>query len=145
MISENQYINITFSFFICFTVFLYYNKLLFDKVDYIAFYLSIIICLFQIFTKNIKLLDLTHFLYCFVYLFLVTFISKNKYLLGLNLLMIFNIILSRYYYEGCVLNRKQKKLGFFTKLNKKIWKYTKLWDWSFIFIILFIISIYRFF
>lgn len=52
--------------------------------------------------RNYEHLIFGHMFY-FIYLTTSSLFSNNKYLLGLNVVMLTNIILSRYFYGGCLL------------------------------------------
>ena len=135
------------SSFICFLliiIYFYYNNLIKDNVDKLASILAIIISLIQLVSKNIKILDISHFLFNIVYMFLVTFFSKNKYFLALNIIMLIITLITRYIYKICILNVKQNHKGFFASINNKLKKYVKIWDFDYIFPLLLIINIYRF-
>ena len=106
--------------------------------------MAILISVMIVLSKNNIILDIAHFLYCIVYLSLVTFISKNIYLLGLNIIMLLVILLTRYIFNTCILNEKQKGIGFFTELSDIISKNILFWNWDYIFILFLIVSLGRF-
>jgi len=110
-------------------------KTLFDNIMVV---MAILISLLVLLAKNYKLIDLAHFLYLSGFLIPVTLVSNNKFILLLNAIMIFNILLSRIYYGVCILNKKQGDKGFFTDLNK-----TFGLNWDYIFPMLLIINIFR--
>ena len=114
---QNTVINTTFGFFAGIMVYFKYIGILKSNLDHMLAVLAIFVSVLLLFFKSIWALDLAHFLYCVVYLFTVSFLSKNSYLLGLNVLMIGLIIFTRYYYGVCILNKKQKNKGFFTGIN----------------------------
>ena len=95
-------------------------------------------------SKNNTVCDVAHFLYCFVYLFSVTFFSENLYLLVLNVLMLAAIIFTRYYFNGCLLSKKQNHSGFFVDLNDMVKKYLFFYNWDYIFPALMLVSLGRF-
>ena len=97
-----------------------------SNTDYLLVFILSISSIITLFFKKNYLLDLAHFLYCFLYFILVIIFSNNKYLLLLNTLMLFVIICTRYYYGKCILNREER--GRFEDLNKNL----KL-DWNIIF------------
>ena len=79
--SHNLVINITFFVFLVIMLFLNYNNLLESKLDFNLSILAIVVSLMLLLSKNNTVCDVAHFLYCFVYLFSVTFLSENLYLL----------------------------------------------------------------
>ena len=142
--SHNLVINITFTFFLVYMLFLNYNNLLENNIDFNLSILAIVISLMLLLFNNNTICDVAHFLYCFVYLFSVTFLSKNQYLLALNVLMITFIIFTRYYFNGCLLNKKQNNTGFFVDLNDIVKKYLFFFNWDYIFPALMLVSLGRF-
>ena len=136
--SYNTVLNTTFGAFPIIMGYFKYIGALKSKLDYLLAILATIISTIILFVKHIWALDIAHFLYVFVYLYIVSFLSTNSYLLGLNVLMLVNIILSRFYYGECILNKKQKYKGFFVNLNL----YFLNWDYKFP--ALLILSFYRF-
>ena len=110
--SHNLVINITFFVFLVIMLFLNYNNLLESKLDFNLSILAIVVSLMLLLSKNNTVCDVAHFLYCFVYLFSVTFFSENLYLLVLNVVMLAAIIFTRYYFNGCLLSKKQNHSGF---------------------------------
>ena len=67
---------------------------------------------------NIPLLDIGHFMYCGLYLPIASIFSRNKQILLLNIIMLSTIILSRYYYKGCLMSPNPKKIkDILTELN----------------------------
>ena len=130
---QNTVINTTFGFFAGIMVYFKYIGILKSNLDHMLAVLAIFVSVLLLFFKSIWALDLAHFLYCVVYLFTVSFLSKNSYLLGLNVLMIGLIIFTRYYYGVCILNKKQKNKGFFTGINAIVKKYISFWNWDYIF------------
>ena len=143
-VSQNTVINTTFGFFAGIMVYFKYIGILKSNLDHMLAVLAIFVSVLLLFFKSIWALDLAHFLYCVVYLFTVSFLSNNSYLLGLNILMIGLIIFTRYYYGICILNKKQNNQGFFTDLNDVVKKYISIWNWDYIFPALFIVSSYKF-
>ena len=143
-LSQNTVINTTFGFFAGIMVYFKYIGILKSNLDHMLAVLAIFVSVLLLFFKSIWALDLAHFLYCVVYLFTVSFLSNNSYLLGLNILMIGLIIFTRYYYGVCILNKKQKNKGFFTDLNSIVKIYVSFWNWDYIFPLLFIVSSYKF-
>ena len=121
--SHNLVINISFFVFLVIMIYLNYNNQLSSKLDLSISILAIIISIMLLLFKNTSILDTAHFLYCFVYLFSVSFISENQYLLVLNVIMLLAIIFSRYYYNGCLLNEKHNNTGYFSDLNAIVKKY----------------------
>jgi len=143
--SQNTVINTTFGAFPIIMSYFKYIGALKSKLDHSLAVLAGIISFLILIVKRIWAIDIAHFLYVFVYLFTVTFLSINPHLLGLNVLMTGLIILSRYYYRTCILNTKQNNKGFFTELNDIIMERTAFINWDYKFPTLFIFSIYRFF
>lgn len=136
-------INITFLVFLVIMIYLNYANLLESKLDYGISILAIVISIILLLFKNISILDIAHFLYCGIYLFSVAFLSKNQYLLALNVVMLIVIIFTRYYFDGCLLNKKQKNSGFFVDLNVIVKKYLFFWNWDYLFPLLLVVSLGR--
>ena len=134
--------NIAFIIFIIIhTIFLKKSivKKTFDKtMSYSAIIMSVII-LSSLNCNMMKLFDLGHFLYCGMYLPFISVFSTNKTILLLNCIMLSAVILSRYYYKGCIMSKTQKNKGIFVGINKKF----KL-NWWYIYPILLAISSYRY-
>jgi hypothetical protein len=110
-------INTCFSFFFIIMVVFYRFNIIKNFTDKFLGFLAIICSSIVLFAKTNFLLDLGHFIYTIPYLCGVTFFSYNKYLLLLNVIMLFNIIFTRYYYDECILNDKQNNKGFFTDIS----------------------------
>ena len=142
--SHNLVINITFFVFLVIMLFLNYNNLLESKLDFNLSILAIVVSLMLLLSKNNTVCDVAHFLYCFVYLFSVTFFSENLYLLVLNVVMLAAIIFTRYYFNGCLLSKKQNHSGFFVDLNDMVKKYLFFFNWDYIFPALMLVSLGRF-
>ena len=143
-LSENTVINITFSFLGLLMIYFNYMGSLKTKLDIYISYVGIIIAVIILLVKNTIMLDIAHFLYCVVFLYSITFVSTNKYLLGLNIVMLISIVFSRYYYGVCILNKKQNGVGFFHDLSDIIAKYIPIWNWDYIFNLLLLVSSVRF-
>ena len=143
-LSENTVINITFSFLGLLMIYFNYMGSLKTKLDIYISYVGIIIAVIILLVKNTIMLDIAHFLYCVVFLYSITFVSTNKYLLGLNIVMLICIVFSRYYYGVCILNKKQNGVGFFHDLSDIIAKYIPIWNWDYIFNLLLLVSSVRF-
>ena len=58
--------------------------------------------------------------------------------------MLFNIIVSRIYYKGCILNTKQSNKGYFIDINKSVMKHFDF-SWTHIFSVILVISLIRLF
>ena len=142
--SHNLVINITFFVFLVIMLFLNYNNLLESNLDFNLSILAIVVSLMLLLSKNNTVCDVAHFLYCFVYLFSVTFFSENLYLLVLNVLMLAAIIFTRYYFNGCLLSKKQNHSGFFVDLNDMVKKYLFFFNWDYIFPALMLVSLGKF-
>ena len=142
--SHDLVINMSFFVFLVIMIYLNYNNLLSSKLDLGISILAIIISITLLLFKTNSILDTAHFLYCIVYLFSVSFISENQYLLVLNIIMISVIIFSRYYYNGCLLNKKQNNIGYFSNLNTIVKKYFFFWNWDYLFPLLLLVSSGRF-
>ena len=142
--SHNLVINITFFVFLVIILFFNYNNFLESKLDFNLSILAIVISLMLLISKNNTVCDVAHFLYCFVYLFSVTFFSENLYLLVLNVLMLAAIIFTRYYFNGCLLSKKQNHSGFFVDLNDMVKKYLFFHNWDYIFPALMLVSLGKF-
>ena len=126
-LTSNNAITIAFSFLIIIQLYFYMADILHTSLDYFVSILAILISLLLLLFDNNKLLDAAHFLYCVLYLFVVTLFSQNLYLLTLNAIMLVVIIASRVYYQNCILNIKQNNQGFFVNLNDTVKKYLLFW------------------
>lgn len=111
-IPSNNVITIAFSFLISIQIYFYTADILHTTLDYFVSILAIVISLLLLLFDNHKLIDIAHFLYCGIYLLVVTLFSQNIYLLALNVVMIIVIIASRIYYQVCIINKKQNNQGF---------------------------------
>lgn len=143
-LSENSVINITFLLLGLLMIYFNYMGFLKTKLDIYISYVGIITAIIILLSKNSTMLDIAHFLYCVVFLYSITFVSTNKYLLGLNIVMLISIVFSRYYYGVCILNKKQNGVGFFHDLSDFIAKHIPLWNWDYIFNLLLLVSSVRF-
>jgi len=99
-------------------IYLNYANLLETKLDFGISILAIAISITLLLFENIAMIDIAHFLYLGL-IFYVSFLSKNQYLLSLNVVMLVLIIFTRYYFDGCLLLKKQKHSGFFYDLSEK--------------------------
>lgn len=124
-------------------VYFNYNNILKTKLDRYLSFLAVMVSLMFLFSKNYIVVDIAHFLYGTVYLFTVTFISENIYLLGLNIVMLLTILYTRYHYKVCILNNKENK-SFFTNLSDTIKKHIWLWNWNYFFPMLILVTFGRF-
>ena len=131
-------INTCFSFFFIIMLVFFRFNIIKTFTDKFLGFLAIICSIIVLFAKTNFLLDIGHFIYTAPYLLGVTFFSYNKYLLLLNVVMLFNIIFSRYYYDECILNDKQNNTGFFTDISD----YLNL-NWDYVYLILFFVSLVR--
>lgn len=140
---QNLIINTCFGFFFGIMIYFKYQGILISKLDHILAALAILISIIILFFRSIQALDFAHFLYCLIYLFTVSFLSNNVYLLGLNVIMITVILATRYYYQHCLINKKHESKGFFADINSLVIKNLKFWNWDYIFPILLVVSIYQ--
>ena len=112
--------DIAFTLFIILHLFFINEKIVKTKIDKLLSLGGIILSftiLIALAYCNIPLLDIGHFMYCGLYLPIASIFSKNKQILLLNIIMLCTIILSRYYYKGCLMSQVQKNKGYFTELN----------------------------
>ena len=112
--------DIAFTLFIILHLFFMNEKIVKTKIDKLLSLGGIILSftiLISLAYCNIPLLDIGHFMYCGLYLPIASIFSKNKQILLLNITMLSTIILSRYYYKGCLMSQVQKNKGYFTELN----------------------------
>ena len=134
--------DITFTIFLIIHLFFIKEKLVKKGIDLSLSVGAIIlsnVILISLAYNNIYLLDVGHFMYCGLYLPIASIFSKNKQILMLNIIMLITIILSRYYYKGCLMSKIQKDKGYFTELNHSF----KL-NWWYIFPLLLAISTYNY-
>ncbi len=112
--------DIAFTLFIILHLFFMNEKIVKTKIDKLLSLGGIILSftiLISLAYCNIPLLDIGHFMYCGLYLPIASIFSRNKQILLLNIIMLTTIILSRYYYKGCLMSQVQKNKGYFTELN----------------------------
>ncbi len=112
--------DIAFTLFIILHLFFMNEKIVKTKIDKLLSLGGIILSftiLISLAYCNIPLLDIGHFMYCGLYLPIASIFSRNKQILLLNIIMLSTIILSRYYYKGCLMSQVQKNKGYFTELN----------------------------
>ena len=112
--------DIAFTLFIILHLFFINEKIVKTRIDKLLSLGGIIlsfIILISLAYCNIPLLDIGHFMYCGLYLPIASIFSRNKQILLLNIIMLSTIILSRYYYKGCLMSQVQKNKGYFTELN----------------------------
>lgn len=128
---NNIVINTSFTGLIIILIIFYCYGIITDIKDKIILLLLILVSLTIIFSKNLTLLDASHFLLCVICLPYIAIFSNNKYLLILNMITLALIILSRHYYKKCILNDKQNNEGFCTDLSHNLGL-----DWYIIFPIL---------
>ena len=112
--------DIAFTLFIILHLFFINEKIVKNRIDKWLSLGGIILSLIILISLaycNIPLLDIGHFMYCGLYLPIASIFSRNKQILLLNIIMLSTIILSRYYYKGCLMSQVQKNKGYFTELN----------------------------
>ena len=134
--------DIAFTLFIILHLFLINEKIVKTRVDKLLSLGGIILSftiLISLAYCNIPLLDIGHFMYCGLYLPIASIFSRNKHILLLNIIMLSTIILSRYYYKGCLMSQVQKNKGYFTELNHSF----KL-NWWYIFPLLLAITTFNY-
>ncbi len=134
--------DIAFTLFIILHLFLINEKIVKTRIDKLLSLGGIILSftiLISLAYCNIPLLDIGHFMYCGLYLPIASIFSKNKQILLLNIIMLSTIILSRYYYKGCLMSQVQKNKGYFTELNHSF----KL-NWWYIFPLLLAITTFNY-
>ena len=111
MISPNFVLNITFSTFILIMIGFYYKGIIKSNLDIFLASCAIITSILILFTTHYHLIDFAHFLFNCFFIILVALFSRNKYFLSLNALIIFTTIMSRFYYNKCLLSEKQNYTG----------------------------------
>lgn len=134
--------DIAFTLFIILHLFFMNEKIVktkFDKVLSLGGIILSFTILISLAYCNIPLLDIGHFMYCGLYLPIASIFSRNKQILLLNIIMLSTIILSRYYYKGCLMSQVQKNKGYFTELNHSF----KL-NWWYIFPLLLAITTFNY-
>ena len=134
--------DIAFTLFIILHLFFMNEKIVKTKIDKLLSLGGIILSftiLISLAYCNIPLLDIGHFMYCGLYLHIASIFSRNKQILLLNIIMLSTIILSRYYYKGCLMSQVQKNKGYFTELNHSF----KL-NWWYIFPLLLAITTFNY-
>ena len=95
-------IDVCYIFFIAISIYFFYSGVYQTNLDYILGTIAIITGLIVVPLRNYVHLIFGHMFY-FIYLTTTSLFSNNKYLLGLNVVMLTNIILLRYLYDGCLL------------------------------------------
>ncbi len=134
--------DIAFTLFIILHLFFMNEKIVKTRIDKLLSLGGIILSftiLISLAYCNIPLLDIGHFMYCGLYLPIASIFSRNKQILLLNIIMLSTIILSRYYYKGCLMSQVQKNKGYFTELNHSF----KL-NWWYIFPLLLAITTFNY-
>ena len=134
--------DIAFTLFIILHLFLINEKIVKTRIDKLLSLGGIILSftiLISLAYCNIPLLDIGHFMYCGLYLPIASIFSRNKQILLLNIIMLSTIILSRYYYKGCLMSQVQKNKGYFTELNHSF----KL-NWWYIFPLLLAVTTFNY-
>lgn len=124
--NPNNVLNICFSAFIIIMGIFYKLGFIKNSFDYYCAFIAVLISIIILFSKSIQLLDFSHFAYFGLYFLPMALFSNNKYFLSLNILMLFNIILSRQYFHRCILNDKQNNKGFFYSISSTVYSY---FDW----------------
>jgi hypothetical protein len=135
---EDIVINTCFSVFIIIFIVFYRFNIIKNSTDKLFSYLAIICSIILLFAKTNYLIDFGHFIYIILYLCGVTFFSYNKYLLSFNVIMLFNIIFTRYYYGYCILEEKHNNQGFYASITG----YLNI-NWDYGFPILFFVSLVK--
>ena len=134
--------DIAFTLFIILHLFFINEKIVKNRIDKWLSLGGIILSLIILISLaycNIPLLDIGHFMYCGLYLPIASIFSRNKQILLLNIIMLSTIILSRYYYKGCLMSQVQKNKGYFTELNHSF----KL-NWWYIFPLLLAVTTFNY-
>ena len=124
--NPNTILNICFSAFIIIMGIFYKLGFIKNSFDYYCAFIAVSTSIIILFSKSIKFLNFAHFMYLGLYFLPMALFSKNIYFLSLNLLMLFNIILSRQYFNRCILNDKQNYKGFFYSISSTVYSYV---DW----------------
>ena len=101
-------IDFCYIIFIGLSIYLYYNGIYKTRLDNIFGTLAIVIGVLVVFFRNKLDLIFAHVFYS-IYLILVSIFSNNNYLLGFNVIMLINIIVTRYLYDGCLLKQMRNK------------------------------------
>jgi hypothetical protein len=101
-------IDFCYIFFIGLSIYFYYNGIYKTRLDYILGTLAIVVGLLVVFFRNKIDMIFAHIFYS-IYLILVSLFSNNYYLLGFNIIMLINIIVTRYLYDGCLLKKLRNK------------------------------------
>lgn len=138
MNNSNFILKLTFSAFIIIMLIFYKFDLLKTKLDIFFAISAIVTSLLILFTDNYHLIDFAHFSYNCFFIIPVAFFSKNKYLLSLNALIIFNTMISRFYYNTCLLNEKQNYKGLTFNLSSYI-----DFNWDYVYLFILAVNIFR--
>jgi len=139
--NPNTVLNICFGAFIIIMGTFYKLGFIKNSFEYYCVFIAVLISIIILFSKSIQLLDFSHFAYFGLYFLPIALFSNNKYFLSLNILMLFNIILSRQYFHRCILNDKQNNKGFFYSIASTVSSY---FDWfSYYISALFIVTLIR--
>ena len=136
-------IDVCYIFFIVISIYFYYRGLYTSDLDYMLGFLAIFVGILVVPLRGYVNLIFGHLFYS-LYLIFVTILSKNKYLLGFNVIMLINIILSRFLYSGCLLIQLRNDDKVSIPLNNIIVKFTNMWDGNYVYPSLLGISTYRF-
>jgi len=116
---ETHFITISFSLLIFLSGLFLKSNTLRDTSDVYLIYMLLLSSILIISSQNSNLVDCAHLLFM-AYIYLVSIFSNNKYLLFMNVCILLVILLSRRYYNYCVINNKVSSIGPFEKFNKYI-------------------------
>lgn len=118
-INEIHFINISFCLLVIISITLLMKNVLQNTSDVYLVYILLLSSILLVASHNPIIIDFVHYSFM-VYIFFVSFFSNNFYLLILNSCILTVIILSRKYYNRCVINKKQTDNGIFKKWNAYI-------------------------
>ena len=118
-INEIHFINISFCLLVIISITLLMKNVLQNTSDVYLVYILLLSSILLVASHNPIIIDFVDYSFM-VYIFFVSFFSNNFYLLILNSCILTVIILSRKYYNRCVINKKQTDNGIFKKWNAYI-------------------------
>jgi len=115
-IDEILFINVAFSISVLIAGILLFSNVIRNNLDLYLVYILLLSSICIVYSNNPDINTFAH-LFFMGYVYFVSFFSNNIYLLTLNLVILLVMILSRKYFNECVLNKKQNKNNIFKRIN----------------------------
>lgn len=140
-IPGNYVVDFCYTLWIFISIYFYYSGIYVTNLDYVLGILAIVVGILIVPLRNHIHIIYGHTLNT-IYLAIVSFFSHNIYLLGLNILMLFNIIVSRLVFHDCLFI-KMRRSETATPASITITNMFNKLNGSYIYPTLLITSIYR--